>query len=100
MKFLLSFTVSFLFVIDSYAQTCKVHDSLILYSPRLLEVPKVHKKDTIIFHEAYSFLYNEKHEQADWVAYELTKDETMKSFERSNKFLTDPAVGSGTATNV
>jgi endonuclease G len=39
-------------------------------------------------------LYNEKYKQANWVAYELTKQETNKIFERSNKFISDPQVKS------
>lgn len=53
----------------------------------------------VIKHEAYSFLYNEDHEQASWVAYELTKEETSKAFERTNRFSPDPAVSTLTANN-
>jgi endonuclease G len=42
--------------------------------------------------------YNEKHEQANWVAYELTKEKTNKIFERTNRFETDPSIKTGTAT--
>jgi endonuclease G len=43
--------------------------------------------------------YNETYEQANWVAYELTAEETQKAFERTNKFLVDPAVSTGSATD-
>lgn len=62
-----------------------------------LEIPKTNSKDLIITHIGYSLLYNEDYEQASWVAYELTKEETNKRFERTNKFLTDPSVKTGSA---
>ncbi len=64
-----------------------------------LEIPKPNPKDYIISHTAYSLLYNEAHEQANWVAYELTKEETVKQYERSNKFVIDPKVLTGSANN-
>jgi endonuclease G len=59
-----------------------------------LEIPKTKSSDKIISHTGYSLLYNEKYKQANWVAYELTKQETNKVFERSNKFISDPKVKS------
>jgi len=63
-----------------------------------LEIPKTNSKDQIITHKGYSLLYNETYEQANWVAYELTKEETIKQFERTNKFIEDPKVKTGSAT--
>ena len=72
-------------------------DSIPLYyinviSGDKLEIPKTNSKDKIIEHIGYSLLYNEVHEQANWVAYELTKEETNKIFDRTNKFLIDPKI--------
>lgn len=64
-----------------------------------LELPKTNSKNQIITHRGYSLLYNETHEQADWIAYELTKEETTKLYERTNKFISDPEVKTGTASN-
>ena len=64
-----------------------------------LEIPKINATDCVISHTGYSFLYNETHEQSSWVAYELTKAETNKLFERTNDFVPDPSVKSGTANN-
>ena len=64
-----------------------------------LEIPKTKSSDQIISHIGYSLLYNEKYKQANWVAYELTKQETNKVFERSNKFISDPQVKSINAFN-
>ena len=57
-----------------------------------LEIPKTSSTDVVIKHTGYSLLYSETHEQATWVAYELTNAETNKIAERGNKFITDPKV--------
>lgn len=62
-----------------------------------LEIPKIGPKDNIVSHTGYSLLYNERHEQANWVAYDLTKEETNKQFDRTDKFIADPKVKTGTA---
>lgn len=64
-----------------------------------LEIPKINSKELVITHTGYSFVYNETHEQANWVAYELTKKETNNVFERTDKFLLDPEVKSETAND-
>lgn len=63
-----------------------------------LEIPFSSSPD-IIKHTGYSLSYNEEHEQANWIAYELTKDETKKLFERTDKFLIDPKVKTYSATD-
>ena len=79
-------------------------DSIPLYGIKpskinFLEIPKVSPKEFPIAHLGYTLLYNEKHEQASWVAYELTKEETYKTVERTDKFQVDPRVKTGTATD-
>ncbi|MEI7801972.1 MAG: DNA/RNA non-specific endonuclease [Bacteroidota bacterium] len=64
-----------------------------------LEIPQTQVKDILINHTAYSLSYNETHEQANWIAYELTSEETKKEFERTDKFLVDPLVKSKTAND-
>jgi endonuclease G len=64
-----------------------------------LEIPKIQPKEDVIPHTGYTLSYNEKYEQANWVAYELTKEETNKLFDRSNKFKPDPLVKTGTAND-
>ena len=63
----------------------------------MLEIPKITARDIVISHTGYSFLYNEAYEQASWVAYELTNEETQKVIERTDKFIADPFVKSRTA---
>jgi endonuclease G len=64
-----------------------------------LEYPAILPNEKIISHTGYSFVYSEEHEQAKWIAYELTKEETNSLFERTDKFLVDPLVSTGTAEN-
>jgi len=64
-----------------------------------LEIPKNTSKEKVLFHTGYALLYNETHEQASWVAYELTKAETTKVYDRTDKFITDPMVKTGSATD-
>jgi endonuclease G len=64
-----------------------------------LEHPALLPNEKIISHTGYSFVYSEEHEQAKWIAYELTKEETNSLFERTDKFLVDPFVTTGTAEN-
>jgi len=64
-----------------------------------LELPAITNKDAIVTHLGYSLSYNEKHEQANWVAYELTAEETQRGVTRTNDFRPDNAVTTGSATN-
>lgn len=64
-----------------------------------LELPKFSNGDVIIRHFAYTLCYNEKYEQASWVAYELTANEIIKRYDRTNDFIVDDAVKSNTADN-
>jgi endonuclease G len=64
-----------------------------------LELPAILKSDEIIRHAAYTLKYDEKHEQASWVAYHLTSDETYSKFTRTDKFIIDPIVRNGSAEN-
>ena len=74
------------------AQSHKEHE----IHPR--EWPALKNGEKAVCHSAYCLLYSEEHEQAIWVAYELTAEETLKSHERSDKFITDPKISTGSAT--
>ncbi|MFN5218500.1 MAG: DNA/RNA non-specific endonuclease [Sphingomonadales bacterium] len=65
--------------------------------PLQLELPAIKTGQQIIYHTGFALVYNEDHEQADWVAYELTSEETQKAFERGDVFMKDPLVKTGTA---
>lgn len=45
----------------------------------------------------FALSYNEQHEQADWVAYELTVEEASGIFERTNNFQEDLTISTGSA---
>jgi endonuclease G, mitochondrial len=52
----------------------------------------------IIQHTNFTLSYSEKDEQAEWVAYQLTRDELRNVAEREDNFREDPKVFSGSAT--
>lgn len=55
-------------------------------------------KGEVIHHTHYSLSYVEKHEQAEWVAYELTKKSIQKpNVPRAKRFEVDPQVRTGSA---
>lgn len=55
--------------------------------------------DVVFKHFAYAFSYNEYHEQANWVAYKLTKEQALlKIVERTDNFRSDPIIPFGSAT--
>jgi endonuclease G len=91
---MLIFIVSGAIAIHAYALVSPP-DSL---HPNELELPLMKGNIPIIKHLGYAFQYSEKHEQAFWVGYELTNKETEKAFERTDEFIPDPAVSTGTAT--
>ncbi len=57
------------------------------------------ENEEIIQRQAYTLAYNEAHEQANWVAYMLLKNQSNSRVERSNRFMVDPLVSTGSATN-
>jgi DNA/RNA endonuclease G, NUC1 len=64
------------------------------------ELPKPNTKEQIVQHTAYTLSYSEANEQASWVAYVLTKEHVeQKGIKRTNKFIEDPMVKTGSATN-
>jgi endonuclease G len=64
-----------------------------------LELPKPNSHDQIIHHTGYTVSYNLTYHVADWVAYELTAEETVPVVQRSNHFIPDPLLKSGSASN-
>lgn len=64
-----------------------------------LELPKANSKDQIIHHQAYTLSFNKTYHVANWVAYELTAQETVSVVERNDKFVPDPLLTSCTLSN-
>lgn len=64
-----------------------------------LEIPRLRNGETMVRHSAYALSYNEAYEQPNWVAYELTEEETRPVVKRNNRFMEDPKVKTGTATH-
>ncbi len=66
------------------------------------EIPllKNAQKEQIIYHEGYTVSYNSDYKIANWVAWDLTKEEAQSTkATRSNKFTPDPKVKGATALN-
>jgi len=61
------------------------------------ELPKPLLNEQIVKHSGFTLSYNEKYEQASWVAYELTADELIKRVKRSDSFKKDSKVSTGSA---
>lgn len=62
-----------------------------------LEIPRVTHPEALVEKEYYTLQYNEKFEQADWVAYELTADEVNGTVPRKDAFRSDPDIPTGSA---
>ena len=54
-------------------------------------------KEELVMHSHYWLSYSEQHEQAHWVFYELTREEAIGSFARTDNFRSDPSVSTGSA---
>lgn len=53
----------------------------------------------IVSHRYHTLSYNEAHEQANWIAYVLTREQlNQHAVERADEFRQDPAVRTGSAT--
>lgn len=52
----------------------------------------------VIKHTYYTLSYVEEHEQAEWVAYQLTKEEVESEIKRKDEFRVDPSIKTGSAT--
>ena len=62
------------------------------------ELPEIRDTSKIVSHLAYTLSYEEKYEQAEWVAYLLTRGMISKENERGNNFREDPLVETGSAS--
>ena len=61
-------------------------------------LPAIGSNDQIVRHDRYTLRYREQYEQADWVAYKLTGEESRAYLSRDgNKFVPDPLVKTGSA---
>lgn len=66
-----------------------------------LEIPVMTapRKGQIIRHTGYTVSYNENLRLPNWVAYELTRQETQGNVQRTDRFIADPQVKGVIATN-
>lgn len=76
--------------------TDKKRDSVMVQGNLPLEWPSCNPPG-VIRHRGYDLWYDEDAEQALWVAYQLTEKETIKLFSRTDRFIEDPSVKTGSA---
>ena len=81
---------------DSETQSVQSVDAVIDYLDADFYLPTTTTGD-IVKHKYYTLSYSEAHEQAEWVAYELKKDQLSYTNHRRPYFIDDPAVESGSA---
>ena len=62
-------------------------------------LPKVNPFSQIITHKGYTISFNPAYHIADWVAYELTAEETVPKVKRNNHFVPDPMLTSCSISN-
>jgi endonuclease G, mitochondrial len=60
-------------------------------------IPKLADGEEVIFHTAYALVYDEKYEQAKWVAHIILPDVVRGNEGRSNDFRADTAIKTGSA---
>jgi len=87
------------FLISAQRNTTKQHNlqSNNLSTQSSWAMPTILPTETVTQHSAYSLVYNHKHMQAKWVAYNLTYGNTIGGAERSSKFSIDPSISPRTA---
>ncbi|MFY0675076.1 MAG: DNA/RNA non-specific endonuclease [Bacteroidia bacterium] len=81
---------------DTSINTKPIKEELVLTED--LVIPKVEDNDLIIKRIAYTLSFNEEHEQAEWVAYTLSKSEVMGDAKRKDNFKADGDINSGSAS--
>jgi len=85
-----------------FFSACSCHSIKVIEpnQPMMLEAPKVPLYDSVVFHYAYSLSFNSKTLIPNWVAYELTADETEGLWTRKGlRFMPDPNCHSKQADN-
>jgi endonuclease G, mitochondrial len=82
---------------ENPTETSNNDDSI--YHLSNLELPLITSQDLIATHTGFTISFNPSHLQANWVAYELTRDETVSVTKRTDNFRPDPKIATGTATN-
>ena len=86
----------------TYSLILLIISSIWVHSQSITEIqdlsPKPISGEQIINHFGYSLSYNEDHEQANWVFFELTDYEVSGIEKRKNQFRSDPKVKTKSAS--
>ena len=65
---------------------------LLTFTYSQVELPEYDANEVIIKNKGFTLSFNKSHKQSNWVAYELTRQETMGGFPRANSFRVDPQI--------
>ncbi|MGB0429745.1 MAG: DNA/RNA non-specific endonuclease [Bacteroidia bacterium] len=76
--------------VEAEKQVEKIDEPIVL--SEALVLPKTNADDVIIKRLAYTLSFNEKHEQAEWVAYTLSQSEVKGGAKRKDNFKADPDI--------
>ncbi|QTQ16792.1 DNA/RNA non-specific endonuclease [Treponema parvum] len=78
----------------------KTHDAVLKFSDQdpLVTCCAPCPGHEIHTYSGFTLCYREEYEQAEWVAYELTESELVKTVERSNYFRADPSISTNSAS--
>ena len=66
--------------------------------PPGIELPYFEETDTILYYTGFTLKYNERYEQAEWVAYQLTDDEVWGTLDRADNFRADRSISTESAS--
>lgn len=58
----------------------------------LTECPSTTRHEQVVYHKGYTLCFNPNTHASDWVAYELTQEETLGEWPRSDDFRHDPDI--------
>lgn len=85
--------------VEKAADRTAVSPGKAVYTDLEIPAPITNKDEQIIRHTGYTVSYNQTWRLPNWVAYELTREETKGTATRTNKFIVDPSVKGVSATN-
>lgn len=82
---------------ESLAKAVVVNREHVDSSKNLVEFLPTSTTHQIVVHDNFILSYNEKYEQAEWVAYELDENQLQQSHFKRPFFISDPKVQTGSA---
>ncbi len=95
----LIFAVALFISLSAFFKGYKCQSELTQNYIKNLELPLTAPNEVITKHEGFFLIFSSYYKQSKCVAYELTKEKTIKKTKRTNKFKKDPLLSITMATN-